>query len=93
MADRQKPCVYGIRHPLNSWNPVWENLPGKYEFRGDVIKYYPATRLFNKPYTFVRFWVVTGLALMLQANQPILPGGFVLIVFCWLVTSVLVQSF
>ena len=126
MEDPNKKCVYGIRHPLNSWNPLWANfhvwldtfrmslqakvlrdkllvwfrspawVPGGLATRPDQQmdseKYQPDSSLFNKAYTFVQFWVVTGVALWLQASQVSLPRSLVLTIFVVLIASIVVQG-
>ena len=127
MEDQAKECIYGIRHPLNSWNPLWANfhvwldtayicfqantsrdkflvwfrspawVPGslsaKVERQLDSEKYQPAVSFFNKAYTFIQFWIVTGVALMLQAGQNMLPRSLVLTVFVALLGSILIQGY
>ena len=127
MEDQAKECIYGIRHPLDSWNPLWANfhvwldtvricfqanavrdkflvwfrspswVPGSFsaevERQLDSEKYQPAASFFNKAYTFVQFWIVTGVALMLQAGQNLLPRSLVLTIFIGLLGSILIQGF
>ncbi|MDC0213676.1 sterol desaturase family protein [Gammaproteobacteria bacterium] len=43
MEDQENPCSYGIRHPLDSWNPVWANFHVwmdtlRLSFRGATVK-------------------------------------------------------
>ena len=126
MEEKEKPCVYGIRHPLNSYNPIWANFhvwwetlrfsiraptvrdkflawfrspawtlrdeSGIDEAASEVAKYNPLSSIFEKSYTFVQFWIFTGLALALQANHLTMPRDMVLIAFAWLISCVLVQS-
>ena len=126
MEEKDKPCVYGIRHPLNSYNPIWANFhiwwetfwfsvrvprvkekflswfrspawapgndSGSQDLVSDFAKYSPSSSIFEKSYTFVQFWIFTGLALALQANHLAMPRDIVLIAFAWLIASVLVQS-
>ncbi len=127
MEDQQKQCIYGIRHPLNSWNPIWANfhvwldtvrmcfqaktlrdkclvwfrspawVPNnfvvRFERQLDSEKYQPITSFFNKAYTFVQFWIVTGVALLLQTEQTSMPRSLVLMVFVVILVSILVQGF
>ena len=126
MEDPNKECVYGIRHPLNSWNPLWanfhvwldtfrmslqasvlrdkllvwfrspswvpEDLVAKLDHQVDSEKYEPDSSFFTKAYTFLQFWIVTGVALWLLASQISLPRSLVLTIFVALIASIVVQG-
>ena len=85
-----------VKDKFLAWfrSPAW--APGDDSDRQDPVsdfaKYSPSSSIFEKSYTFVQFWIFTGLALALQANHLAMPRDIVLIAFAWLIASVLVQS-
>ena len=85
-----------VRDKFLAWfrSPAWApgNDSGRQDLVSDFAKYSPSSSIFEKSYTFVQFWIFTGLALALQANHLAMPRDIVLIAFAWLIASVLVQS-
>jgi len=82
----EEPCVYGITHPLASWNPLWANLHARLETVRDSLKtrrwrdkFDPPSVSGSGPLMFAQYWLVTAAALTLLILAGDLPRPFVLI--------------